>query len=100
MAPGCVCSGSSSHWVHLALCRQSLCSIPQGALWAERAAARCRDCVDGSSNICEAPPQLLIHQYLHRLDAENPAANLISLKAYLLTQACWRLPATAACLSV
>ncbi len=61
--------------------------MPEGAKWAGRAAARCRDCVS-ADNLCAQPPQLLIHQYLNHLDPENWQGNLLSLKAYLLTQAC------------
>ena len=39
------------------------------------------------SNLCVEPPQLLLHQYLNRLDPVEPEGNLVSLKAYLLTQA-------------
>lgn len=61
--------------------------MSEGAKWAARAATRCRDCLAAAENLCDAPPRLLIHQYLAELDASNPAANLLSLKAYLLTQA-------------
>ena len=68
------------------LCRESICSVPLGATWSAKAAGRCRDCVS-PRNLCAEPPQLLLHQYLNRLDPVEPEGNLVSLKAYLLTQA-------------
>ncbi|BDA47547.1 hypothetical protein COCOBI_10-3950 [Coccomyxa sp. Obi] len=62
-----------------------LCTIPEGYKWARRACARCRDCLS-EVNLCEAPPRLLIHQYLNHLDKEDWRGNLLSLKAYLMTQ--------------
>ena len=54
-------------------------------MWASKAAGRCRDCLS-QENLCINPPQLLLHQYLHSLDPIEPEGNLVSLKAYLLTQ--------------
>ena len=67
-------------------CSGNVCTIPDGAKWSGRAAARCRDCVSPAANLCEAPPRLLVHQYLHALDAQDWRGNLLSLQAYLLTQ--------------
>lgn len=69
--------------------RTNLCNIPEGARWADKAAARCHSCLpeEAHSNLCQAAPELLIHQYLNRLDPDNPQGNLLSLKAYLMTQA-------------
>lgn len=53
--------------------------------WISRAAARCHDCVS-SHDLCAHPPILTIHMYLSYLDETNPTANLIAVKAYLLTQ--------------
>ena len=66
-------------------CRDGICSVPVGSVWAAKAAGRCRDC-QSAQNLCANPPQLLIHQYLNRLDPEDPLGNLVSIKAYLLTQ--------------
>lgn len=67
----------------------SLCNIPEGATWAGKAAARCHSCLadEAHINLCQGAPELLIHQYLNRLDPDNPQGNLLSLKAYLMTQA-------------
>lgn len=43
-----------------------------------------------AANLCERPPRLLIHQYLNHLDPYDWQGNLLSLKAYLLTQVCCR----------
>ena len=59
--------------------------MPVGSVWAAKAAGRCRDC-QSAQNLCADPPQLLIHQYLNRLDPDDPLGNLVSIKAYLLTQ--------------
>ena len=71
------------------LIRTNLCNIPEGARWADKAAARCHSCLpeEAHSNLCQDAPELLIHQYLNRLDPDNPQGNLLSLKAYLMTQA-------------
>ena len=37
-------------------------------------------------NLCNSPPELLVHQYLNRLDAIDWRGNLLSLQAYLMTQ--------------
>ena len=68
-----------------ARCSLDLCTIPEGYKWARRASARCRDCLS-EANLCEAPPRLLIHQYLNHLDKDDWRGNLLSLKAYLMTQ--------------
>ena len=68
-------------------CSGNVCTIPDGAKWTGKAAARCRDCVSPAVNLCEAPPELLVHQYLNRLDAADWRGNLLSLQAYLMTQA-------------
>ena len=67
--------------------RYGLCNVTIGSKWAARAAARCQDCVS-DHNICASPPQLLIHQYLNRLDEDDWRGNLASVQAYLLTQVC------------
>ena len=73
-------------------CSGNVCTIPDGAKWSGRAAARCRDCISPGVNLCEAPPRLLVHQYLNRLDPEDWRGNLLSMQAYLLTQVCSALP--------
>lgn len=64
-----------------------MCTIWDGAKWCGKAAARCRDCVYPDVNICEAPPHLWVHQYLNKLDPVDWAGNLLSLQAFLMTQA-------------
>ena len=53
--------------------------------WISRAAARCHDCVS-SHDLCAHPQVLKVHMYLNFLDSTNPMANLIAIKAYLMTQ--------------
>lgn len=66
-------------------CRYDLCDMSDAHTWMSRAAARCHDCVS-SHDLCAHPPVLKIHVYLSYLDTTNPKANLIAIKAYLLTQ--------------
>lgn len=65
--------------------RYDLCDMTEADVWIRRAARRCQDCVS-SENICRQTPKLTIHMYLSRLDEHNWAANLLSIKAFLLTQ--------------
>ena len=44
-------------------------------------------CCCTTVNLCAAPPLLLVHQYLNRLDPLDWQGNLLSLQAYLMTQA-------------
>lgn len=66
-------------------CRYGLCDMSDAHTWISRAAARCHDCVS-LHDLCAHPPVLKIHMYLSYLDTINPTANLIAIKAYLLTQ--------------
>ena len=65
--------------VGLLRCSGNVCTIPDGAKWTGKAAARCRDDVSPGVNLCEAPPELLVHQYLNRLDDLDWHGNLLSL---------------------
>ena len=59
--------------------------MTEADVWISRAAMRCRDCVT-ADNICLNVPKLTIHMYLLCLDKHNWPANLLSIKAFLLTQ--------------
>ncbi len=59
--------------------------MTEADVWIRLAAMRCQDCIS-SENICRQVPKLIIHMYLSRLDEHNWAANLLSIKAFLLTQ--------------
>ncbi len=59
--------------------------MTEADLWIRQAAARCQDCVS-SKDICIQAQKLTIHMYLSHLDKDNWQANLLSVKAFLLTQ--------------
>ncbi|KAL0046400.1 hypothetical protein WJX82_011453 [Trebouxia sp. C0006] len=65
--------------------KYQLCDMSDADKWIKRAAARCHDCVT-SHDLCAHPPMLTIHMYLAYLDKHNPKGNLLTVKAYLLTQ--------------
>ena len=46
----------------------------------------CYSCLTGK-NVCTDPPKILYHQYLDRVHPQNWEGNLLSMKAYLMTQA-------------
>ncbi|KAL3136224.1 hypothetical protein ABBQ32_007236 [Trebouxia sp. C0010 RCD-2024] len=65
--------------------KYKLCDMSDADKWISRAAARCHDCVS-SHDLCAHPRTLTIHMYLSYLDKTNPMANLLGIKAYLMTQ--------------
>lgn len=58
--------------------------------WLKRARSNCYSCITGA-NVCTNPPTMLYHQYLEYLHPERWEGNMLSVKAYLMTQVCWDL---------
>lgn len=67
--------------------KYDLCEMADADKWIRRASTRCHDCVS-SEDLCSQHriPKLKIHMYLNHLDPDNWQANLLPMKAYLLTQ--------------
>ena len=66
-------------------CRYNLCDMTEADKWIRLAAERCQDCLS-DHDICRDEPLLIVHMYLASLDRLNWQANLLSIKAFLLTQ--------------
>ncbi|WIA30057.1 hypothetical protein OEZ86_000152 [Tetradesmus obliquus] len=66
--------------------KYQLCDLDVLGMWLQRAASNCYSCLDPSHNVCKSPSRLTYNQYLVRLKPGAAQANLLSLKAFLMTQ--------------
>jgi len=63
----------------------SQCNMNEPHDWLKRARSNCYSCITGA-NVCSKPPVMLYHQYLEYLHPTNWEGNLLSIKAFLMTQ--------------
>ncbi|KAF8064648.1 hypothetical protein HT031_003449 [Scenedesmus sp. PABB004] len=73
--------GDEHHWGPY-----DLCDMDVPGRWLARARANCYSCMEPGLNVCAHPPTMLYHQYLERLHPTEWAANLLSIRAFLMTQ--------------
>jgi hypothetical protein len=62
-----------------------VCEIEKHAKWLKRVQANCYNCMD-SSNVCHQRSQVLYHQFVGEMYADNWQANMWSIQSFLLTQ--------------
>jgi hypothetical protein len=61
------------------------CDMNKPHDWLKRARSNCYSCLTGA-NVCTDPPIMQYHQYLEYLHPKVWEGNLLSMKAFLMTQ--------------
>ena len=65
---------------------EETCSIAVPGKLLSDLGTNCYSCMTGK-NVCTDPPKIMYHQYLDQVDPKHWEGNLLSMKAYMLTQA-------------
>lgn len=64
------------------------CDMNKPQDWLKRTRSNCYSCLTGE-NVCTNPPTMLYHQYLEYLHPKLWEGNMLSVKAFLMTQVGW-----------
>lgn len=82
-------AGSSSPSQELSWGKFKLCNLEEAGTWLHYLGSNCYSCMT-SSNVCDSPPNITFHMYIHKLHPTRWKGQLLAMKAYLLTQNLWR----------